>query len=67
VSKPLVPQVCREGGEAVGGCNGRRLQWIEIALAITAENHLLGAPILNRETTIVKFNCDRIVTRKSVN
>jgi len=25
VSKSLVPQVCREGGEAVGGCSGRRM------------------------------------------
>jgi len=67
VAKSLVPQVCRDGGEAVVGCRGRRVQWIEIALAVTAENHRLGVPILNRETTIVKFNCDRIVTCKSTN
>ena len=39
------------------GCRG-----VEITDAITAEKYRLGVAILDRETTIVKFNCNRIVT-----
>jgi hypothetical protein len=43
------------------------VEGVEIAGAITAEKYRLGDAILDRETGIVKFNCNGIVTSKSTN
>jgi len=68
MTEPLMPKICRNGGEAVcGGGGWRRVEWVEITNAITAEKDCLGVAILDRETTIVKFNCNGIVTSKSTN
>jgi hypothetical protein len=40
---------------------------VEVARAVTAENHRLGSPILDRETTIVKLDGNRIITGESTN
>jgi len=62
-----MPKICRDDGEAVCGGAGRRLERIEIAGAVTAEDHRLRVSILDRETKIIKFNVDRIITSEGTN
>jgi hypothetical protein len=60
VAEALVPQLLGDGGEV--GVRGWSHDWVQIAIRVTAQDHPLCLPILNRETTSIKFNVNWIVT-----
>jgi hypothetical protein len=62
VTESLMPQISRHGGETFCGGGCWRREGIEITGTVTAEKHRLGVAILDRETKIVKFNGNWIVT-----
>ena len=59
-------KIYRDDGKAVCGGACQRLERIEIAGAVTAEDHCLRVSILDRETKIIKFNVDRIITSEGM-
>ena len=59
----IVPEV--DGGvEARSKQRGGGTQWIEIAMAVTAEKNRPAAKILDGKAERVKFNRDRIIANK---
>ena len=64
-----MPEMHRDGRGVEAGrrrCRVWRLaDGVEIARRITAENHLLGSTILDREAKIIKFNVNWIITGES--
>ena len=60
VAEALMPQIDSGCGEAVMG--GGRVDRVKFSVRFTAEDHLPCATFLDRETNIIKFNVNRIVT-----
>lgn len=58
-----MPEVSRAGGgvEVVVGVAER----VEVVVGVKAEEDLLGSPILDKKTNIIKFNINRIFTSES--
>jgi hypothetical protein len=66
MAKPLVPKISGGGGvERLTGPTGD--ERIELAIAVTSQNHRPSVKVLNRKTESVKFNSDRIMTSQRAN
>jgi hypothetical protein len=63
VSETLMPQVFGDGEEAV--VDGRWRHRVQVAVRVTGQDDPPGSPILNRETTVVKFDSYRVMTTES--
>ena len=61
MSQSLVPKVDRGSG-GVESLMRQGMQWVEIAIAITSELHLVGAKVLYGETIRIEFDRHSIVT-----
>jgi hypothetical protein len=60
VTQAVMPQIHGDGSETLV-----RTRWedrVQVTIGITAQDHLLCAPILNRKTKMIKFNINRIIT-----
>jgi hypothetical protein len=72
MSKPLMPQV-HDGYSGDSGYSGdeslwgRQCQRVELAMAVTSEEHRMGCKILDRKTERVKFNTNIVVPSKTTN
>jgi hypothetical protein len=66
--KPLVPKLSGdEGMERLTQRWPTGDEGIELAVAVTSQNHHPSVEVLNRETESVKFNSDKVVTSKRTN
>ena len=67
-SMPQIGVVCRLQTMVISrGTVQGRPQRVEVTGGITSEKNRLGAQVLDRETTGIKFNRDIIVARESPN
>ena len=68
MSQASVPKVHTDGeGDRRGGGGGGWVDWVELVGAITSVEHHPGTGVLDRKTTHVKFNGDRVITSKGTN
>ena len=68
MTQTSVPEIDASGeSNRCGGGGGRRMHRIELVGAVTSGEHHPRASVLNRKTTFVKFNGNRIFTCKRTN
>ena len=65
MTQASVPEVDASGeSNRLGGGGGGWVDWVELVGAITSVEHHPGTGVLDRKTTHVKFNGDRVITSK---
>ena len=68
MSQASVPKIHTDGeGDRRGGGGGGWVDWVELVGAITSVEHHPGTGVLDRKTTHVKFNGNRVITSKRTN